>query len=53
MKAVDKFPSENDKFVVDQSCERSLMTLHSRGSVIDQGVPWTELAANDEAIGEA
>jgi len=31
MEAVDKFISENDEFVIDQRCERFLMTLYPRG----------------------
>lgn len=31
MEAVDKFLSENDDFVIDQRCERFLMTLNPRG----------------------
>ena len=31
MEAVDKFRSENDEFVIDERCERFLMTLNSRG----------------------
>jgi len=31
MEAVDKFLSENDEFVIDQRCERFLMTLYPRG----------------------
>jgi cephalosporin hydroxylase len=31
MEAVDKFLSENDEFVIDQRCERFLMTLNPRG----------------------
>lgn len=31
MEAVDKFFSENDEFVIDQRCERFLMTLNPRG----------------------
>lgn len=31
MEAVEKFLSENDEFVIDQRCERFLMTLNPRG----------------------
>lgn len=31
MEAVDKFLSENDEFVIDERCERFLMTLNPRG----------------------
>jgi len=31
MEAVDKFLSEKDDFVIDQRCERFLMTLNPRG----------------------
>lgn len=31
MEAVDKFLSENDEFVIDQRCERFLMTLYPSG----------------------
>jgi cephalosporin hydroxylase len=31
MEAIDKFLSENDEFVIDQRCERFLMTLYPRG----------------------
>jgi len=31
MEAVDKFLYENDEFVIDQRCERFLMTLYPRG----------------------
>ena len=31
MEAIDRFLSENDNFVIDQRCERFLMTLNPRG----------------------
>jgi hypothetical protein len=31
MEAVEKFLSENDEFVVDERCERFLMTQNPRG----------------------
>jgi cephalosporin hydroxylase len=31
MEAVERFLSDNDEFVIDQHCERFLMTLHPRG----------------------
>jgi cephalosporin hydroxylase len=31
MEALDRFLSENDEFIIDQRCERFLMTLYPRG----------------------
>src|SRR5437667_344596 len=48
MEAVDRFLSENDEFVIDQRCERFLMTLNPRGYLSRKeasGVPRSEHAA--------
>src|SRR5437660_9380240 len=48
MEAVDRFLSENDEFVIDQRCERFLMTLNPRGYLRRKeahGVPRSEHAA--------
>ena len=48
MEALDRFLSENDEFIIDQRCERFLMTLYPRGylkrskparSFLDQPLP--------------
>jgi len=31
MEAVDRFLSENDEFVIDERCERFLLTMHPSG----------------------